>query len=84
MPANLDDLLCRAMINPVAAVEIARQMNAGVGNGNADLLCRVGISATSAIELAAEINAGVFSAANLCAAMWDPVVAVSIKIASGL
>lgn len=72
------------MINPVAAVEIARQMNLGIGGGNADLLCRVGINATPAIELAAEINAGVFSAPNLCAAMWDPVVAVAIKIASGL
>jgi hypothetical protein len=81
---SLDDLICRAMVNPVAAIEIARQMNAGVGNGNADLLCRVGISATSAIELAAEINAGAFSADNLCAAMWDPVTAVAIKVASGL
>jgi hypothetical protein len=81
---TLDDLLCRAMINPVAAVEIARQMTAGVGNGNADLLCRVGICADQAIELAAEINAGVFSAAQLCAAMWNPEVAIAIKLASGL
>ncbi len=78
------DKICRTMVNPVTAVEIARQMNLGVGGGNADLLCKVGVSATPAIELAAEINAGVFSAANLCAAMWNPITAAAIKVASGL
>jgi hypothetical protein len=76
------DKICRTMVNPVAAVEIARQMNAGVGN--ADLLCKVGIGAESAIELAAEINAASFSASKLCAAMWNPITAAAIKVASGL
>ncbi len=56
------DKICRTMVNPVTAVEIARQMNLGVGGGNADLLCKVGVSATPAIEWTSS------SAASSCAA----------------
>lgn len=76
------DTICRAEISYPAAVEIARQMNAGVGN--APLLCAVGINATPAIELARQINAASFSANLLCYAMWNPIIAQSLKTASGI
>lgn len=84
MTILLADTICRAHVPYPAAVEIARQMTLGAGNGNADLLSRSGISAVPAIELAAEINAASFSAAKLCAAMWNPTIANAIKVASGL
>jgi hypothetical protein len=84
MAAPLSDQICRTDISYPAAVEIARQMTAGIGNGNANLISACGINATPAIELARQINAGVFSAPLLCAAMWNPITAVAIKVASGL
>ena len=85
MAIPLADLICRADISYPAAVEIARQMGVGApSGGNADLLSRSGINAVPAIELARQINAGSFSDASLCAAMWNPVTAVAIKVASGL
>lgn len=64
------------------AVEIARQMTAGAGNGNASLLMALGVGAMRATELAAQINAGVFKAHLLALAMWPPDVAKNIKNAS--
>lgn len=84
MAIPLADLICRAEISYPAAVEIARQMTAGAGHGDADLLSRSGINAVPAIELARQINAAAFDANLLASASWNPVVAVSIKKASGL
>lgn len=78
------DTICRAEISYPAAVEIARQMNLGAGNGNANLLCAVGLNAGPAIELARQINAASFSADLLARAMWNPTIAISLKVASGL
>jgi hypothetical protein len=82
MALPLADTICKASISYPAAVEIARQMTATVGN--ADLLSRSGINAVPAIELARQINASAFSAPKLCSAMWNPVTAQAIKVASGL
>lgn len=73
-----------AGISYPTAVEIARQMTAGAGNGNADRLLAVGVVPMQAAELASQINVGAFSAHKLALAMWPPDVAKVIKIASGL
>ena len=84
MAILLADTICRSGVAYPAAVEIARQMNAGATHGNADLLAKCGLNPGQAIELARQINAASFSAPNLASANWNPTTAIAIKVASGL
>lgn len=81
--ADANAIQCPGVPYPMA-VEIARQMTAGAGNGNVNLLMAVGVGAMQATELAAQINAGISKAHLLALAMWQPDVAKNIKAASGL
>lgn len=81
--ADANAIQCPGVPYPMA-IEIARQMTAGAGNGSADRLMAIGVGTMQATELAAQINAGVFSAHKLALAMWPPDVAKNFKSASGL
>lgn len=76
--------ICQAGVSYPAAIEIARQMNAGAGNGKAERLVASGIHPMAATEIARQINAGAFSADLLCRAMLNYHLANIIKIDSGL
>lgn len=85
MAMSLADQLTTGTSLPYpTAIEVARQMTAGIGNGNADRLIALGIPPMKATELARQINAGAFSAHLLAMSMWDPASAKVLKIASGL
>jgi hypothetical protein len=71
------------MAYPVA-IEVARQMNAGVSNGNTERLTAVGIPGEQAKEIARQINAGAFDANKLALASVHPSVAGLLKRTSGL
>jgi GH24 family phage-related lysozyme (muramidase) len=81
--ADANAIQCPGVPYPMA-IEIARQMTAGAGNGNADRLMAIGVGTMQANELAAQINAGAFAAHKLALAMWPPDVAKNLKAASGL
>lgn len=76
--------LTRAGIPYPVAIELARQMTAGAGNGSADKLIRVGLPPLQANELAAQINGAAFSAHKLAGAGINSAVAKIIKDHSGL
>jgi hypothetical protein len=78
------NVLARAGIPYPVAIEIARQMTAGAGNGNADKLIRLGMPPLQAGELSAQINAASFSAHKLALAMFPSAIAKLIKEHSGL
>lgn len=83
MPVSADTL-CQSGIAYPVAIEIARQMNAGAGNGSANKLVAIGIPPQKATELAAQINAAVFDSHKLSLASWPAEIARSIKKTSGL
>ncbi len=83
MPVSATQI-CQAGVPYPTAIEIARQMNAGIGNGNAGWLANGGIPPTAATELARQINAGAFSSDLLAKAGFPPEASVQIKLASGL
>jgi hypothetical protein len=83
MPVSADEL-CRSGISYPVAIEIARQMNAGAGNGNAKNLMALGISTTAAGELAAHINANAFDGHKLARSGWNSQIAATLKRTSGL
>lgn len=83
MPVNPNDLVSAGISYPLA-IEIARQMNAGAGNGSAAKLITLGIPPLAATELANHVNAGVFNADKLTAAGFHTPVAVLLKKVSGL
>lgn len=76
--------ICQSGIAYPVAIEIARQMNAGAGNGNANALINSGIVPQAATELAKQINAGAFDSHKLALAGFHPEGAVQIKKTSGL
>lgn len=76
--------ICQSGIAYPVAIEIARQMNAGVGFGNASLLVNSGIAPQKATELAKQINAGAFDSHKLCVAGFPSHLADQMKRTSGL
>lgn len=77
----LAETLTQSGIPYPVAVEIARQMVAGVGNTTN--LMNSGVSSMASTELVKQINAVSFSAHNLALATWNPSVAKAIKENSG-
>jgi hypothetical protein len=78
------DTLARAGIAYPCAVEIARQMTLGAGNGNVAALMAVGLGATHATELARQINAAAFDGHKLALAGFNSAIAKLLKDHSGL
>lgn len=76
--------ICQSGVSYPVAIEIARQMNAGVGNGNAEKLVACGIAPQAATELARQINAGSFDSHKLALAGFHGEAAVQMKKTSGL
>lgn len=76
--------ICQSGVAYPVAIEIARQMNAGVGNGNVNQLVASGIVPQAATELARQINAGAFDSHKLALAGFHPEASVQIKKTSGL
>ncbi|RUV90251.1 hypothetical protein EOA60_18190 [Mesorhizobium sp. M1A.F.Ca.IN.020.06.1.1] len=83
MPVSADEL-CRGGMSYPAAIEVARQMNAGVSNGNVGRLMAVGIPGEQAKELAKQINAGAFDAHKLALTNVNPALAALLKRTSGI
>lgn len=83
MPVSADELCRGGMPYPVA-IEVARQMNAGAGNGDVKKLAAVGVPIEHAKELAAQINAGAFTDHKLALAGINPAIARTLKRTSGL
>ncbi|ESZ17546.1 hypothetical protein X735_01405 [Mesorhizobium sp. L2C085B000] len=83
MPVSADEL-CRGGMSYPVAIEVARQMNAGLTNGNVDRLMAVGIPGEQAKEIAKQINAGAFDAHKLALTNVNPGVATLLKRTSGL
>lgn len=83
MPVSADELCRGGMPYPIA-IEVARQMNAGAGNGDVNKLLTLGVPGEQAKELAAQINAGAFNEHKLAAATMNPVIAKTVKRTSGL
>ncbi|MER8741567.1 hypothetical protein NKH54_00650 [Mesorhizobium sp. M1004] len=83
MPVSADEL-CRGGMSYPVAIEVARQMNAGLTNGNVYRLMAVGIPGEQAKEIAKQINAGAFDAHKLALTNVNPGVATTLKRASGL
>ncbi|MES0040023.1 hypothetical protein [Mesorhizobium sp. L2C067A000] len=83
MPVSADEL-CRGGMSYPAAIEVARQMNAGLTNGDAGKLMSVGMPGEQAKELARQINAAAFDSHKLATAMVNPAVAHMLKRTSGL
>lgn len=75
------DTICQSGVSYPRAVEIARQMNAGVGNVNQ--LVAVGMVPQAATELAKQINAVSFDSGKLVAAGLHGELAKNIKSTSG-
>lgn len=80
---DLADLICRANFAYPTAIEVARQMTAGVGSGNAPKLVASGLGVQHSIELARQINAGSFDSHKLALAGFPTQQAVAIKKHSG-
>jgi len=75
--------LCKLILYP-PAIEIARQITAGVGYGNVGRLMALGVGTSQANELARQINAGAFDAHQLATSQWNPPIAKLLKEHSGL
>jgi hypothetical protein len=84
MPAGNANTLAQSGIPYPVALEIARQMALGAGNGNATLLMALGVDVQRANELAKQINAGAFDGHKLAVAGWNSSIAKLIKEHSGL
>jgi hypothetical protein len=76
------DTICKSGISYPQAIEIAKQMNAGVGN--ASQLVNACIAPQKATELAKQINAGAFDSHKLAMAGFPTHFADQIKRTSGL
>ena len=83
MPVSADEL-CRGGMPYPTAIEVARQMNAGAGQGDAARLLAVGVPVEHAKELAAQINANAFDGPRLARAGCNPALAATLKRTSGL
>lgn len=75
------DTLCQSGFPYPQAIEIAKQMNAGVGN--ASQLVNACIHPQAAAELARQINAVSFDSHKLAVAGFHSEAAVQIKKTSG-
>lgn len=84
MPTANADTLARSGFAYPLAVEIARQMTAGAGNGSVTQLMTLGLGATHATELARQINAAAFDGHKLVVAGFNSQVAKLLKEHSGL
>jgi hypothetical protein len=78
--ANADTITQSGIPYPVA-IEIAKQMNAGVGNVQA--LMTLGVGNAQAIELSRQINAVSFDSDKLARSNWNPQIAKLLKEHSG-
>jgi hypothetical protein len=78
------DEVCRSGLPYPVAIEIARQMNAGVGNGSTDRLISTGMAPESAKALANQINAGSFDSHKLAVTGLGGTLATVLKRVSGL
>lgn len=78
------NVLTRGGLPYPVALEVARQMTAGAGNGSADKLIRIGVPPMQAAEIAGQINAAAFSSHKLAVAGVNPSVADLLKKHSGL
>lgn len=83
MPVSADEV-CRGGLPYPVAIEIARQMNAGAGNGNIDRLITTGLAPAQAKALAAQINAGSFDSHKLAVTGLSGNLASVLKRVSGL
>ena len=83
MPVSADEL-CRGGMSYPAAIEVARQMNAGLTNGSEARLMAVGLPGEQAKELAKQINVGTFDAHKLALTSINPALAATLKRTSGL
>lgn len=84
MPVANADTLTQSGIPYPVAIEIARQMTAGVSNGNAARLMTLGVVPMQAVELASQINAAAFDSHKLTRSGWNPSIAKLLKDHSGL
>lgn len=75
------DAICQSGISYPQAIEIAKQMNAGVGN--ASQLVNACIHPQAATALAGQINGGAFNADALAKAGFHAEAALQIKKTSG-
>lgn len=73
--------ICQSGISYPQAIEIAKQMNAGMGN--ASQLVNACIHPQAATELARQINAVSFDSHKLATAGFHPEASVQIKGTSG-
>jgi hypothetical protein len=78
------DEVCRGGVPYPIAIEIARQMNAGTGNGNTERLISTGLAPESAKALAAQINASAFDSHKLAITGLGGNLATILKRVSGL
>lgn len=83
MAILLADLICRSNFSYPVATEIARQMTAGAGSGDAVKLVAGGLNTQTATELAKQINAGAFDSHKLAMAGFPTQQAVALKTHSG-
>ncbi|TPK16673.1 hypothetical protein FJ872_17885 [Mesorhizobium sp. B2-5-9] len=83
MPVSADEL-CRGGMSYPVAIEVARQMNAGLTNGSAAKLMAVGMPGEQAKELARQINAGAFDSHKLALTNVNPALANTLKRTSGI
>lgn len=77
------DTICKSGVSYPLAIEIARQMTAGAGNGNVDRLMTSGMPNQQAVELARQINANSFDANKLALSTINPSIAKLLKDHSG-
>jgi len=83
MPVSADEI-CRGGVPYPVAIEIARQMNAGAGNGSVDKLVATGVAPEQAKALAMQINAASFDSHKLAITGLGGTVAALLKRISGL
>jgi len=87
MAASTADTLCQSGLSYPVAIEIARQMAAGVGGqsvASKNQLVASGIGPQAATELARQIAAGAFDSHKLAIAGFHTGAAIIIKKTSGL
>jgi hypothetical protein len=83
MPVSADEL-CRGGMSYPVAIEVARQMNAGVSGGDVTKLMSLGIPGEQAKEIAKQINAGAFDSHKLALTGVNPAAATMLKRTSGI
>lgn len=77
------DTICKSGVPYPLAIEMARQMTAGAGNGNVNALMALGLPGVQATELARQINANSFDSGKLALVNMNPSIARLLKDHSG-